>query len=100
MHAAFHGVHPIIIVIDNEGYGTQRPMLDGPFNDIPQLKSELLPEAFGTGHGALCVTEDELDAALKRAVNTDELVIIRALVPKGVPSAALTRLTDALGKRI
>ncbi|MCX6460070.1 MAG: thiamine pyrophosphate-binding protein [Actinobacteria bacterium] len=100
LHAAFHGVHPLIIVIDNEGYGTQRPMLDGPFNDIPQLKSELLPEAFGTGHGALCVTEDELDVALKRAVNADELVIIRALVPKGVPSAALTRLTDALGKRI
>ena len=40
MHAAFHGVHPIILVLDNEGYGTQRPMLDGPFNEIPQLRAE------------------------------------------------------------
>jgi hypothetical protein len=25
---------PIIIILNNNGYGTERPMLDGPFNDV------------------------------------------------------------------
>ena len=66
-----------------------------------QLRAELLPAAFGTGRGVLCTTEDQLHEALLDAVNGQpELVIIRAQVPKGVPSAALTRLTDALGKKV
>ena len=27
-------LNPIIIVLNNTGYGTERPMLDGPFNDV------------------------------------------------------------------
>ncbi|HEY7083124.1 MAG TPA: thiamine pyrophosphate-dependent enzyme [Nitrososphaeraceae archaeon] len=27
-------LNPIIIILNNEGYGTERPMLDGPFNDV------------------------------------------------------------------
>lgn len=99
MTAAFHGVHPIVLVLDNEGYGTQRPMRDGPFNDVPALRSEELPRAFGTGRGRLCTTEDELQAALAEAVSVDELFLIRAKVPRARASEALTRLTRALGKR-
>jgi indolepyruvate decarboxylase len=98
--AAFHGVHPVIIVLDNNGYGTQRPMKDGSFNDIPALKAEMLPGVFGTGQGWLATTEGELDAALSAAMAADELCIIRAVVPKGDRSPALLRLTDALGKRV
>lgn len=98
--AAFHGVHPVILVLDNNGYGTQRPMKDGAFNDIPALQAERLTEVFGTGRGWLATTEDELDSALAEAMATDELCIIRAVVPKGDRSPALLRLTDALGKRV
>lgn len=100
LSAAFHGVHPIIIVLDNDGYGTQRPMMDGAFNNIPRLKSEELPRAFGVGKGFLCNTETELVNALAEAVDTSSLCIIRACVPRGHLSAALTRLTDALAKRV
>lgn len=98
--SAFHGVKPVILVLDNNGYGTQRPMLDGAFNDIPPLSAEKLPAVFGTGRGWLATTEGELDAALGEAMASDELCIIRALVPKGDRSPALLRLTDALGKRL
>jgi TPP-dependent 2-oxoacid decarboxylase len=27
-------LNPVIIVLNNNGYGTERPMLDGPFNDV------------------------------------------------------------------
>ena len=81
--AAFHGVKPVILVLDNNGYGTQRPMKDGAFNDIPALQAERLPMVFGTGRGWLASTEDELDTALAEAMSTDELCIIRAVVPQG-----------------
>jgi len=89
-----------VIVVDNEGYGTQRPMDDGPFNDIPALRSEELPRAFGVGVGLLCNSEDELHAALSRSTQTEEFFIIRARVPKGQYSPGLIRLTSALKKRI
>lgn len=98
--APFHGVNPVIIVLDNNGYGTQRPMKDGAFNDIPPLRAELLPEVFGTGRGWLAETEDALDVALAEAMALDDLCIIRAVVPQGDRSPALLRLTDALGKRV
>ncbi|MDA7760818.1 thiamine pyrophosphate-binding protein [Methylophilaceae bacterium] len=100
LSATYHGVKPIVIVVDNEGYGTQRPMDDGPFNDIPALRSEELPRAFGVGVGLLCNSEDELHAALSRATQTEEFFIIRARVPKGQYSPGLIRLTSALKKRI
>lgn len=98
--AAFHRVNPIIVIVDNHGYGTQRPMLDGPFNDIPSLRSERLPEVFGAGKGFLCEDEESLARALAAATALDELVIIRAVVPKGRPSPALERLAAALGKGV
>lgn len=100
LNTAFHGVNPIVLVIDNNGYGTQRPMIDGSFNDIPCLKSELLPEAFGYGKGFLCQTEDELDIAIKEAVETNSLFIIRACVPRGKHSHALTRLANAVKHKV
>ena len=98
--APFHGVTPVILVLDNDGYGTQRPMMDGAFNDIPPLRAERLPDVFGTGRDWLATTEDELDNALTEAMAADELCIIRAVVPKGDRSPALLRLTDSLKKRV
>ena len=100
LSAVHHGVHPIVIVMDNQGYGTQRPMIDGPFNDIPSLRAEELPKAFGVGVGILCETEQALYDALTQAIANDELFIIRACVPPGTYSPGLRRLTDALKKRV
>ena len=100
LSAKFHGVNPIIIVVDNKGYGTQRPMMDGPFNDIPLLKAEELIKPFGVGTGALCEYESDFSKALDLAISHEDLHIIRACVPKDGYSPALLRLTDALKKRI
>ena len=100
LSAVHHGVKPIVVIADNGGYGTQRPMMDGPFNDVPPLLAEKLPLAFGTGQGFLCETEQELHEALQSAVAFDGLTIIRARIPHGKYSPALIRLTDALRKKI
>lgn len=97
---AFHNVPAIVIVLDNSGYGTQRPILDGRFNEIPPMTVEHLPEVFGAGHGLLARTEVELDAALSAAVSSDEIFIIRVVLPKHARSAALGRLGAALASRV
>lgn len=100
LHSAYHRLNPIIIVVDNRGYGTQRPMLDGPFNDIPLFRSELLPSAFGLGKGFVCVTENDFYQSFLEAKNSDQLHIIRACVPQHQYSPALVRLTNALKKKV
>lgn len=96
---AFHGIPAIIIVLDNSGYGTQRPIMDGPFNDIPSIAVDRLPEAFGTGRGFDVRTRADLDRALQEAVDSDELCIIRVRLSKEGRSAALDRLGAALRAR-
>ena len=97
---AFHHIPAVIVVLDNHGYGTQRPILDGPFNDIPALNVEKLPEVIGAGRGYLARTEIELDDAFTSAMNSDELSIIRVVLPQGGRSAGLNRLGAALAKRV
>jgi len=97
---AFHGVNAVVIVLDNEGYGTQRPILDGIYNDIPSLAAEELVKVFGRGQGFLAKTENELDAALTTAMATDDLIIIRVMLPKHARSAGLARLGEALAQRV
>ena len=96
---AFHGIPAIIIVLDNLGYGTQRPIMDGPFNDIPQIAADRLPEVFGAGRGYDVRTRAELEHALQEAVDSDVLCIIRVRLSKDGRSAALERLGAALRSR-
>jgi indolepyruvate decarboxylase len=96
---AYHGIPAVVVVLDNAGYGTQRPIVDGAFNDIPSIAAERLVDVFGTGRGFLAVTSRELDDALAFAVESDELCIIRVRLPKDGRSAALERLGEALRAR-
>lgn len=96
---AFHGVNAIFVILDNSGYGTQRPILDGPFNDIPSLAVENLPSVMGTGLGWKVSNEHELDSALREAVDSDQVCLIRVMVPKDARSPALSRLGAALAAK-
>jgi len=96
---AYNDVPAIIIVLDNSGYGTQRPIMDGPFNDIPVMAVDRLPAVFGTGRGFDVKTRAELDEALGQAVDSDELCILRVHLPKEGRSPALERLGEALRAR-
>ena len=48
-----HGFHPIVIVLDNDGYGTERLLHPGEhsFNDILPWHYTQLPEVLGGGRG-------------------------------------------------
>src|SRR6185295_6072878 len=65
--AVRYGLNPIVIVLNNRGYGTERHMQDGPYNDVAVWKFHRLPEVLGTGRSFLVRTEEELDIALREA---------------------------------
>jgi len=99
--AARFGLNPIVVVLNNCGYGTERPMLDGPFNDILPWRFSRIPEILGGGKGFDIETEEQLDAAFQAArVYTDGFCILDVHLDPHDISPALQRMTAMLGKRV
>jgi TPP-dependent 2-oxoacid decarboxylase len=99
--AVRYKLNPIVIVLNNGGYGTERRLLDGPFNDLQPWQYGSIPELVMGGRGFVINTEDEFDRALEAAnehLESFSILDVR-LDPKDV-SAALQRLTEVLGKRV
>ena len=65
-----NGFCPVVIVLDNEGYGTERMLLPGdhPFNDVRPWHYSKLPEVLGGGKGHEVRSEGEFDQALASAL--------------------------------
>ncbi|MBV9176106.1 MAG: hypothetical protein JO297_03625 [Nitrososphaeraceae archaeon] len=59
--AVRYKLNPIIIVLNNGGYGTEPRLLDGPFNDLQPWQYRNIPEIVGGGRGFVVKTEDEFD---------------------------------------
>jgi TPP-dependent 2-oxoacid decarboxylase len=95
-------LNPIIIVLNNKGYGTERPMLDGPFNDILPWKYYRIPEIIGHGKGFVIETEDQLEESLSAAetIYSKDLCVLDVHLDIHDGSPALQRLTESLGKKV
>lgn len=95
------GLNPVVIVLNNKGYGTERHIHDGPFNDILAWQYHKLPDVLGHGRGFLVETEEELDAALDAAAkHTESLCILDVHLDPMDRSAALARLAERLAERL
>ncbi len=96
-----YGLNPIVIVLNNYGYGTERPMLDGAFNDLYSWQYSRLPQFLNAGKGFDIHTEEDFEAAMKEALGYAEgfCILEVHLDPKGI-SPALQRLAGALGKKV
>ena len=97
------GYDPVVIVLDNHGYGTERFLHPGDwdFNDINPWKYSKLPELLGGGTGYEVRTEGEFAAALEKAwADRSGLSLIHAHIPVGDSSDALRRLADQLKHRV
>jgi TPP-dependent 2-oxoacid decarboxylase len=98
---ARYGLNPIVIVLNNRGYGTERPMLDGAFNDLLLWHFSRIPEVLGTGQGFDVHTEGELEVALaKSRSHPESFSILDVHLDPQDTSPALKRLTKALGSKV
>ena len=97
------GYSPIIIVLDNHGYGTERFLQEGTwkYNEIAVWNYSKLPEVYGGGKGHIVRNEAEFDAALREAWDDrSQLHLIHAKLVENDASKTLRRLADRLGQRI
>ncbi|MEY2410718.1 MAG: hypothetical protein QOF48_3388 [Verrucomicrobiota bacterium] len=98
---ARYGLNPIVILLNNRGYGTERPMQDGPYNDVWPMNYHRMPELIGAGRGFLVQTPRELDDALAAAEkHTSSYSLIEVKLDPQDRSPALHRLTRRMAKNI
>lgn len=95
------GFNPIVIVLNNKGYTTERFLQEGPFNDIPNWKYHNITDLIGGGWGFEVSTEGDLEKAIKAALaNKDSLSVINVHLSPTDVSPALTRLADKMSKQL
>src|SRR5262249_55017256 len=71
------GLNPIVVVLNNHGYTTERFLLEGSFNDIQDWAYHKIPDVVGGGMGLEIRTAGELDAGLRAALdNVDSFSLL------------------------
>ena len=95
------GLSVTVIVLDNKGYGTERAIHEGSFNDINSWRYELLPQVLGGGTGYEVHIEGEFDAALTKALDDDKAMsLIRVHIGIDDRSVTLDRIGKGLAQRL
>jgi len=98
---ARYRLNPIVVVLNNRGYGTERHMQDGPYNDVWEWRYSRLPDVLGAGRGFLVQTEADLDQAFAESKRwTDGFCLLEVCLAPLDRSPALDRLAVRLAKRI
>ena len=99
--AVRYGFCPIVLVLNNKGYTTERFLQEGPFNDILNWNYHRLPDFLGGGRGFEVRTEGELEEALTAAIaNRKSFSLLNIHLEKLDISPALERLAERLSKHI
>jgi TPP-dependent 2-oxoacid decarboxylase len=94
-------LNPIIILMNNDGFRTERTILDGVFNDIPQWNYGKITELIGRGKSYIVKTEGQFELALNEVEkNSKEFALIEVILDRFDSSEALNRLTKTLSASV
>lgn len=97
--AVRYGLDIIVIVLNNHGYGTERPLLEGNYNDIVDWNYTEIPKVLGGGIGIKTRDEKGFNEALDKAFkDKGNFYLIEVELEKMDFSPALRRLGELLGK--
>ncbi|GMV98246.1 MAG: hypothetical protein AMXMBFR83_25980 [Phycisphaerae bacterium] len=94
--AAKYGMNPIVIILNNDGYGTQRIILPGEFNEIRRWNYPKICELIQAGQATTVETKGQLDGALRNAISSDQLWVIEVRLPRDSCSPTLRLLGQEL----
>ena len=99
--AVRYKLNPIVLVLNNRGYGTERQMQDGPYNDLLCWNYNRIPDVLGSGRGFVIETEEQLDQALFVAErHTESFCLLDVHLDPLDRSPALQRLAERLAKKL
>lgn len=97
--AVRYHLDPIIIVLNNRGYGTERLLLEGSFNDINNWNYSQLPKLLNGGYGIRVKSEEAFERALKNALaERGQFHLIEVELGKTDFSPALEQFMAVAGK--
>jgi indolepyruvate decarboxylase len=96
-----HGQTPIVLILNNHGYSTEREIMEGSFNDIHEWEYEKVCDLIGGGIGHKIATHGELVHALDTAMaDTGHLHVLNILLDSKDRSPAMVRLAHRLAERL
>ncbi|MFV0442418.1 MAG: alpha-keto acid decarboxylase family protein [Planctomycetaceae bacterium] len=99
--AVRHQYNPIVVVLNNHGYTTERFLQEGPFNDILDWKYHRMPDLLGGGWGFEVHTVRDLRQSWEAALaKQDSFSILNVHLQKDDISPALQRLAERMAKTI
>ena len=92
------GQKPIVLILNNEGYGTMRKIRDGSFNVISQWNYGKICELVGGGEATVAKTKGELDGAIRSAMGSNAVRVIDVRLPRGDMSPQLANMSAELSR--
>jgi indolepyruvate decarboxylase len=92
------GLNPIILVLNNDGYGTMRRIRPGKFNAITQWNYAKICELVGGGESTIASTREQFDVALARAQESARLSVIEVKIARDDVSPQLARIASEVRK--
>lgn len=96
-----YDLNPIVLLLNNHGYGTERHLLEGEFNDIGSWNYSSITTLFGAGRGFHVRTEGEFEEAMKTALaETQHFALIEVELEKLDRSPALARLAERMSETV
>jgi indolepyruvate decarboxylase len=93
------GLRPIILVLNNDGYGTMRKIRDGSFNTITQWNYSKICDLVGGGEAISVTTKGELDDALQSAREAKTVRVIELQIGRNDVSPQLETISREVAKR-
>ena len=92
------GLKPIVLVLNNEGYGTMRKIRDGHFNEISQWDYGKICDLVGGGAATRAATKGELDGAIQSAMGSGSVRVIDVQIPRDDMSPQLMTMSSELAR--
>lgn len=96
-----YGQAPIVILLNNRGYSTEREILEGPFNDVHEWQYDKICDLIGGGKGVRVSTQREFQQHLSAAfADQAHLHVLNVLLSPNDRSPGMVRLARRLGKKL
>jgi len=96
-----YGQAPIVIILNNHGYSTEREILEGPFNDIHEWRYERICDLVGGGVGSRVTTQQDFEQRVAAALaDPTQVHVLNVLLNPADRSPGMVRLARRLGKKL
>ncbi|ACD84251.1 alpha-keto acid decarboxylase family protein [Candidatus Methylacidiphilum infernorum] len=92
-----YNLRPVVFLLNNGGYSTERIFLDGPFNNLLNWNYSKITELLGCGRSCSVKTNRELKEAIEKAMSDrDSFWLIEVMLSSADHSLALQRMAQRI----